>query len=394
MGAYLIYLELELKKAGKVLPRFLAGAIVLVAILGTIAFSAGKVLYSDTVMNRVNIGVVLPEEDSLAKTAVRMLSSLESVKSVCDFEYLDEESGRELMEAGTLHALMIVPDGFISDIITGVNTPVTIVLPDDPGMEAMVFKELADSGASTLSVAQASIYAVDELCITYQMPNAISQVEEELNRIYFAYALPRADYFRDHKVSATAEVTIVQYYGISAAILFLFLCGIPLAGLCEPEKPVLKSKLESIGITRGLQILSKVIAVALLLGLVSGIGIAALIYFGFIKFQLMYIMIISLVCLVIASMIVAVYTITDSPIVGVMCLFWLTIGMMFLSGGFVPSVFLPEAIRQIGSWVPTTPMVEVLKVFVGVKISGGWIAQLLAWGFGCYLAAVVSRRRL
>ena len=57
MGTYLIYLRLEIKRAIKVLPRFVAGAIVLVAILGTIAFSASKLLYQDQVMGRFLIHI-------------------------------------------------------------------------------------------------------------------------------------------------------------------------------------------------------------------------------------------------------------------------------------------------------------------------------------------------
>jgi ABC-2 type transport system permease protein len=394
MGAYLIYLQLELKKAVKVLPRFIAGAIVLVGILGTIAFSASKVLYGDTVINRITIGVVLPEEDTVARFVVGMLSSLESVKSVCDFEYTDEETGRELMEEGSYHGLLLVPAGFVDDIISGVNTPITIVLPDDPGMEAMIFKELADSGARTLSVAQASIYAADELVIAYQMPEDIKKVEDDLNQIYFTYALPRSDYFINQKVSATGDVTVMEFYGISAAILFLLFCGIPLAGLCERDKPVLVQKLVSIGINRGLQVGAKILSVAFLLLLVSCLGITGLVYGGILEFHGIFIAIVLLVCLVTASMIVAVYAVTGSPIAGVMSLFWLTVGMLFLSGGLVPSVFLPEAIGQIKSWIPTTPLMEVMKSFVGIKVSMIFVIQSLAWGLICYGAAVFSRRRL
>lgn len=394
MGVYLVYLQLELKKAGKVLPRFIAGAIVLAVILGTIAFSAGKILYGDAVIGRVNIGVVLPQQDTLAVTAVRMLTSLESVKSVCDFHHLDEADGRKQMEEGKLHALMLVPDGFVDDIINGENTPITIVLPNNPGMEAMVFKELADAGARTLGVAQGSIYAVDELCIRYEMSGAISQVEDELNRIYLAYSLPRADYYRDFKVSAVGDVTVVQYYAISAALLFLFLCGIPLAALCEPDKQVLETKLRSIGIGMGLQVLAKITAVFALLLFVSGVGMAALAVTGVLPFQMGHIAAMLIVCLVIAAMTVAVYRLAGSPIAGVMCLFWLTVGMLFLSGGFVPSVFLPEVIRQVRWLIPTTPLIEIMKVFAGVGMTAKTVLASLFWGVVCYLAAAAVRRRI
>ena len=65
MAAKLVYLKLELKRAFKRLPHMAAGAIVLMAMLGTIAFAASKLLYGETTLERVTIGVVLPEKTGL-----------------------------------------------------------------------------------------------------------------------------------------------------------------------------------------------------------------------------------------------------------------------------------------------------------------------------------------
>ena len=52
MAAKLVYLKLELKRALKRLPHMAAGAIVLMAMLGTIAFAASKLLYGETTLER------------------------------------------------------------------------------------------------------------------------------------------------------------------------------------------------------------------------------------------------------------------------------------------------------------------------------------------------------
>ena len=394
MGTYLIYLRLEIKRAIKVLPRFVAGAIVLVAILGTIAFSASKLLYRDQVMNRITIGVALPEEDTIARKAVDMLTSLDSVKSLCDFVYLEEEAGRQQLREGALNALMVVPEDFIKDVITGVNTPIIIIFPDRPGIEEMVFKELTDAGAKTLSVAQAGIYAADGLCIAYGIPESVPEAEAVLNRMYLAYALPRADYFRDAAVSATGDVTVVQYYAISAAVLCLLFCGIPLASFCRPDQKVLRQKLAAVRITEPLQVLAKMLAVTVLLLLIAGTGAAVLLTRGAIVFEIRLAGALLLAATVTSTVIVAIYSVSGSPTAGVIGLFWLTIGMLFLSGGLVPSAFLPDSIRQIGSFMPTSALSEVLKVFAGVDIAVSAYIRLAAWGVFFYLTAVLGRRRL
>jgi ABC-2 type transport system permease protein len=392
MGAYLIYIKLEMKRAMKTLPRFFTGAIVLVFLLGTIAFSASKTMYGNTVVNRITVGVVLPEADKLAEKAVEMLVSMDSVKSLCDFVYMNEKAGREQLKSGVLHALLVVPNGLVRDIITGVNSPITIVLPDQKNIQSMVFKELADSGARTLSVAQASIYAAGDLCIAYQISSEIRHVEDQLNRVYFAYSLPREDYFRDYKVSATEDLSVIQYYAISAAMLCLFFSGIPLAVFCRPDKLVLQQKLKMINIGREKQILAKILAVTVLMAILSFVAAGTLIVLEVISFRPVFIFLVLLVSLVTASIVVAVYSITGNPIVGVMCLFWMTIVMLFLAGGLVPSVFLPESMRGLADFVPVMALIDLLKVFAGVEFSWTPVTRAVLWGTGFYLAAVLIRR--
>ena len=150
MSARLVYLKLELKRACKKLPHIIAGAIVLLLLAVTVAFLASRMLYGDQAAGRITVGVVLPEGDAVAQKAVAMVSSLESVKSICDFEYMDKEEGVRKLKDGQLYAVMEVPEGFVQDIMNGTNTPVRIILPRGAGLESRIFKELTDAGAKTL----------------------------------------------------------------------------------------------------------------------------------------------------------------------------------------------------------------------------------------------------
>ena len=58
MRTFLTYFKLELKRTLKSIPYFLAGAIVLVLLAGTIAFSASKMLYGDKALGKIIVGVV------------------------------------------------------------------------------------------------------------------------------------------------------------------------------------------------------------------------------------------------------------------------------------------------------------------------------------------------
>ena len=138
MGRFLTILKIEMKRALKSLPYFLAGAVVLAVLAGTIAFSANRMLYGEQSVGSIQVGVAVPEADRGAKWIMSMVSSLESVSSLCEFVYLDEEEGRRQMEKGAIYALMLIPDQLLEGIMNGTNDPVTIVFPEQAGLEASI----------------------------------------------------------------------------------------------------------------------------------------------------------------------------------------------------------------------------------------------------------------
>ena len=85
MRTFWIYLFLEFKRMIKTAPCFLAGAAVLAFLAGTVAFSASRALYGERALSGVQVGVVMPQEDRLARLALNPISSLDSVGSLCRF---------------------------------------------------------------------------------------------------------------------------------------------------------------------------------------------------------------------------------------------------------------------------------------------------------------------
>ena len=274
MRTFLTYFKLELKRTLKSIPYFLAGAIVLVLLAGTIAFSASKMLYGDKALGKIIVGVVVPENDRLSEMAMNMVASLDSVGSLCEFTYTDKEEGTKLLERGEIFALMELPPGLLEGIIDGSNIPVTITFPENSGLEAAVFKELTQAGTSILGTAQAAIYSTDDYLIGHQMQSSIRQAEKDLNTVFMRYALSREAYFRTEKVSASGDVTTAVFYGISAVVMILLLLGIPAAPIVRPYKIVVEQKLALCGIGRVKRTAVRTAALTTLLLLASAVPLA------------------------------------------------------------------------------------------------------------------------
>ena len=392
MAAFFIYLKLELKRACKILPYFMTGAIVLALLLGTIAFLSSKVLYGETAVGRVGVGVVLPEEDAVAKKAVSMLESMDSVKSICDFQYVEEENGRELLQQGELHALLLVPADFVQGIISGENEPVKVLLRNGDGLETMVFRALTDGGAKTLGAAQAAIYAADQLFIELGLPEGIPQAEKVLNQLFLEYALPRETYFKFRQVSAVGDFTTLEFYGATCFVLFLLLCGIPASSLLRPESRVWKQKLNMLRIGDGKVVCVRICTVTCLLITASALAVSLLASFEILTFRWHWMILIPLVCTAAAAWIVAAFEVSGSMMAGVMVLFLGAVAMVFISGGLIPSVFLPEGVNALAPWVPVSSMIKGISMAVTGEMIPTEFGKLLIWILAAFLLAVAGRR--
>lgn len=389
---HLVYLKLELKRALKRLPNLYAGAIVLLFLMGTIALVAVNTLYSDEKSGRIPVGVVLPEEDVIAAQALSMLESLDSVESICDFRYLTLAESGQALRQGTVAAVIEVPDGFVADIISGTNTPVRLLFPQNAGIEAVIFRELADAGARTLAASQAGIYAGGELYGRYQLEAYLPQLEADLNRIYLAYSLPREDYFRHTQVSATGDVDTLHFYGISAGVLLLLFLPIPVYGYIRPPQAALRRKLNMVGITACWRTGIRILGLSLLLMLVMLPVAVVAVKFSWIAGWWGILPVLLLVCLAAAAFVLCLYQLAAGPLGGIMLLFLAGTAQHFIAGGFLPEVFLPAVLRRLSLVMPSTLLMNGLKMLVNevwnpAAVTG--LVVLLIAGFFLSLAGEV-----
>ena len=370
MKSYFILIQLEVKRALKRLGYLYLGMAALLILAGTAAFLTGRLAYGDRVSERISIGVVLPENDRLAGKAMSMAASLESVSSLCDFVTVDGKTVEEGLKNGEFYAVMKIPEGLVESIMDGTNLPVRVVFPGKASVEGRIFRELTEAGAAILGSAQAGIYAGDQVIQTKgesmglspeESQKAIACSEQDLNEIYLSYSLAREDYFLAQKVSATGDLDLVSYYGISGFILALLLMAIR-AGIGGGKRVLAR--------VAGLGYLFILAAVPmwLIYGLLEGEIFTGKIS-GNQLFDLLRQMIcICSVCAGAAVLAVFLFEASGSLLGGMMLLFLTAAAQHFLAGGFLPLVFLPGAVRKLAPFLPSGILMDVMKT----AVSGVW----------------------
>lgn len=428
MRMCLVFLKLELKRAYQRFPQMLAGAIALLFLAGAIALLAGRALYGDAAAGRIAVGVVLPKEDALAKQMISMISSLDSVKSMCDFRYVEQEEGIKELQEGTLSAVMDMPEGLIQGIMDGTNPSVRIVMPGDAWLESRIFQELTEAGARILGASQAGIYAGNELYLAAGQAEQIPQLEKELNQIFLAYSLPREDYFRHQRVAATGDVEVPVFYGISAWVLFLLLMAIPVSGYLLPYRPVMRQKLTLAGAGAFIRVLGRILGLGSLFftmslvvgimgkalaaaaaaleeslagaaGIVKALEAAEILSSGSraaamgVPSWIEVWTVMFLVCLASAAFVVLLYQAAGTLLGGIMLLFLAVTAQHFLAGGFLPEVFLPEVLRRLVPVMPSAILMCGVEMAVTGMWSGSGAARLMLLFMAGFLPSVLLESR-
>lgn len=368
MNFYLRLLLFEIKRMLRFLPKLLAGALALCLITAVIAFGAVKLMYNTGDIDKVTIAISMPEGDIYTQWMMNIIDDMESVKELCRFEYTDESQVYEKVKNGTAFGGVVFPERFVQGIVRGENNPAKVITGRENSLEGRLFKELAVTGTNMLSDVQAGVYTViDEYqkATGEQLKNN-GDIVKNINMEYVDFILPRERYF-EHKVySATGELTTMEYYTAMGTVLWIMMFGVGLGGIVRQENRGLKDKLYSKGISAPIMYITKVIVVSLLYTILMCLLAMGVYIWGGIELSIGLMETVSLLLAIWlgSSIIVGVYTVFDSAVASALILFLGSIGMCFVSGGFIPTVFLPESVQSISGYMPTAVMAQAVgKVF-------------------------------
>ena len=107
MRIFWAYLCMELKRAWKILQKSIAGFCLLLLFTGITVVLFSVMMQNAQVFQKVSIGISIPEEETISRLATNYISTMDSVKSICEFQYMDEEHAVEQLKNGNLQAVIV-----------------------------------------------------------------------------------------------------------------------------------------------------------------------------------------------------------------------------------------------------------------------------------------------
>ena len=372
------YLYLEIKKTFKLFPRMVLQAILLMMLISVIAFCGVKSMERNPLAVSVEIGVAAKEDNRMTRMAMSYVENMESVSQLCNFVQVSEEEGLSLLEHGEIAALIILPEQLVEGIMNGQNPSVDVVFPKDVRLEAMLFRELTESGAGLLQVAQAQIYGAIDTAKEYNLTDRLSVIETDIDSYNLAFALDRLAMYDEETVSATGRMSVLQYYAASGLVLFLFLTGMAVYPVMQRENPAFRRQLTRSGtgvlwqsfcrwlcgfICIGLLVCVAWVLISFASSLMPGVGqsLSSTLISGRNHGALfMRIGIILLMLVTVTTFINMIYSVTGSKTSSILLIFLFSVLLLYLSGGFIPSAMMPETLRTVGEVLPSAYLIRAL----------------------------------
>ena len=358
MKTWIAFFIVECKRTGKTLLKSIGSfcaCLLLTAVL-VAAFSA--IMQNAQVFQKVNIGIAIPEGESISRLATQYISSMDSVRSVCDFYYLDEQESVEQLKQGTLQAVVVLPEGFYHDVQVGINPPAQIYFPKDVAQNTQVFEELVTAGVSFLQTAEAGVYAALDTASYYGIELQGAGLGDTIAYLFVNQMLKRDSVYSARMLSSMGNLSVAEYYYAAGLVILLMMCGIQFGFLYGKRNRSVEDKLKIRGVGSIRQSVVKILVmteflyVTGLLYYFAGIGIAGWTktYFVFYQGTTWYALL--LLCLGIAIYFHVLYELSGSSSQAAVFVFAVNVITIIGAGVLIPEAYLEKEIAGISRFLP------------------------------------------
>ena len=358
MKTWIAFFIVECKRTWKTLLKSIGSfcaCLLLTAVL-VAAFSA--IMQNAQVFQKVNIGIAIPEGESISRLATQYISSMDSVRSVCDFYYLDEQESVEQLKQGTLQAVVVLPEGFYHDVQVGINPPAQIYFPKDAAQNTQVFEELVTAGVSFLQTAEAGVYAALDTASYYGVELQGAGLGDTIAYLFAHQMFKRDSVYSAKMLSTMGNLSVAEYYYAAGLVILLMMCGIQFGFLYGKRNRSVEDKLKIRGVGSIRQSVVKILVmteflyVTGLLYYFAGIGIAGWTKTYFVFFQGTTWYALMLLCLGIAIYFHVLYELSGSSSQAAVFVFAVNVITIIGAGVLIPEAYLGKEIAGISRFLP------------------------------------------
>lgn len=349
---------IEFKRTCKVLAQSVVGFLFFLMLSIGIMVVGSKTFMDSNVVQKIQIGVSIPQGESLLKMATRMISNMDSVDSVADFHYLSEEEALELLDDNKLAVVIVIPESFYEDVDSGINPPAILYFNENSSLSMEMFAEIVRSGVAYLQAAESGVYATADATRPYQLYVDRTKLGDTLANMYMEVIMDREDIYVDCLNSPFGQLQVYGYYFATGALVLMLFMGILFPFLYHKRNRGYEEKLRIYGM-KGLRRDSmKILIMSFFMSIVwitmyvvaSRISTHYRVYA--VNFSWQGIACIVFLTVALASFFNLIYSYLSGADGDSLCLLAIDIIMVLCSGMVIPPSYMPHWMEVVGNLLP------------------------------------------
>ncbi|MBQ9989856.1 MAG: ABC transporter permease [Lachnospiraceae bacterium] len=377
MKIFWTYFYLEWKKSIQILGKSLLGLLLLVCLLivGVVAIS--NFFLEAQTFNKVQVAVVIPEEETLVRQAADFATAMESVESICQLHYCSEKEAWKGIEEGEVQAIIDIPENFYADVYSGINTPALLYLPAESDLNTQIFCELLSQAVSLLQHSEAGVYAALAAERVWEAGMDRASMGDFLAKEYALELLKREKVFDENVLSATGELKTEEYYLTAALLLILLISGLLFGFLYQPKNRAVEDKLVMYGLKAKKVALVKILTMTVLLWLealciyLAVWGVFHLTGWQGLPFQMEVIPGLGLISLAMGAWLHLWFSLGGKTVQSTVMILGINLLMILCCGLLIPVAYFPEGLAAAGKVLPLYYWSSYLQGIMFIGGAGG-----------------------
>ena len=359
MKLFFNYFQLELKRSLKAFGKTLIGSICTFLALALLLILVCHTILQTKAFPSIEVGVVLPEDEGLLKVATTYVSTMESVESICNFQYMTESEALKMMEAEELQVVLILPATLYEDLNYLESSTVTMILPENENLGIRIFGELLESGVNLLQIAESGVSASRDIATGYTLCMPQEKLLNFLATKYAYQALNRMFIYSEQILSPMGTLNEMQFYFLAFLLVFTLISGVQFSYLFHRREQALRKKLHAAGLNETFIAGTKIILMAASLYIMELLLCWLGIYFSektntyFLWSKGISFMGIAIVALALSCHFYFIYTLAKDAKQGILLLLITNLLFLLSSGIIVPKAYLPQGVALVGQILPS-----------------------------------------
>lgn len=365
MKKYGVWLKTEYKRAAVLLPSIFIKAVIALVITGMVVFCMVKIFNNE---DKAPVQIAYEEtHNQMSQFALSYVENMSSVKSFYTLVPMNKKNGMEALRQGEIQAFLVLPENVVDGILSGENQPAQLYLSSRQALGGLLFEELAGAGVGLLQTAQAQIYATHKLVMDFSLDHAnLEEMYEQINTFNLAIAMNREQFFHKRTLSVTENESMMVYYAGAFLSIYLLFLGILWGKHIKRDLQEMRIFAHRLGISVWKQITLRIGITGLMLS-VSFIPILAFLLFPGIRQEVNIVFFPGMILFLVLSFL---FTATWIQLVSLIAhqkhaITWIlvlsTMAWGYLSGYFIPTSLLPDVIKKIAIYLPTTYLRQIFS---------------------------------